>query len=1388
MVIGSCNNKKKNLSCCLSQNCMTSLQYPPSSQSMHAIPRHISTSAVCIGKKDTRQHTNISRLPSTHKQDHDIKMQELALSIQLLRDPKQYKEFMTMNGSNTNSKLLADAKMVMEYYANANAVLPLKGKDENRDPRKSLAIMSGPELCHLLMSNVILPHYAQGERVTAKQLQCILHLCFLTVQSLGKLCIKYNRQRGWSNKGNEEGIIHFGDLAEQLLRQLLNTPFTIIINQEPNTTNVNKVKGRMSKVTHLYNNTLNTWSCIAATSMNATLAKEAALRAERLLLDLATSRNRGKAQTFGNDGDDKKCTHEDAKASKDTTLTLLEYLKPDVVSFNTTINAWSKSGRFERNVHGRKVDLTTISAAERAEAILHLLQDLYDQSRDFEKNDDDDDCAILPDVLSYEAVIYAWSRAVDYPHAPVRATRVLEDMVERYYRAYAEDNVRSTTYLSKNPHRPPFPSRRTFSSVLNTWARSSSMTGSSGRNNERAGDEIIEQAEKMFSQMKKLGQGGYEQNNPDTISYNALLQVYTNQIENVLQRNEMPSSIGEAVGLFQRMVNILDEMDADNPANSGMKITQVDFQPDSTTYKLLLRSIVSIASKILSAKKYETSGAMSLDDCSQHASSFLQRMSHFPMQEFLHKQSMNDLFTLFLATNNLEGIKAAFTLLSMTKLGLKESKQITGDYLEALLETISGGTVQKRAPVAELVSAMEKYICNNLQKDFGIQPTTRMWNCLIEAYSKLASSHINYAWDADRILMHVLHKYKEALEAISNKNANSEHFQVARPNTFTFHSVLAAYAKACNKNELPNKSRMMSLERMEEIISIMEDMNKEKQKIQSTVDVQVINYTALVTPNTKTYNVLLSAYDNSMKYIKDMNNAIHMFGKAEKVVKNMSKNVITGQNTLAKPDNYTYAILLGILAKTKSSNAPGKAREILNTALDVGLDKFDTIIVNNVMNIISSRENCSKDLLEMFQQLESESFVCKSGKIKPDKFTYSIVMSSLANEGTIDAAKSVETLYSRMLDKFKAEKHVREARKIQPDIYCYNAIIKAWSNIHTTESLMRAEIHLDRLLTTRSSVEPDSSSFSVVIHGHSKRLEPNAAADCERVLDKKEKYQQQNQRILINVDDYRITAQKYRKEFNPQGCRRILERLLRIMKEDQSSNFTNTHQLTSVFNTVMESYFESSTENASSKVQEIFDLMDVQGLATPDRISYSILMKSYANNDLPLDSLRTIDEILEKFLSGNKLSTKVRPEQTAVLFNILFQACNLSPPFTSANSVTIAFKRFNQMTSSDSKLKPTQDTYEHMFAICKNHIQNESKRYELLKQLLQKCCADGQLSEKALSVLRDAMPIDQFDEVVSVILGRKMNARCDVQITDFPQSCRQNVLECNDTTKGIGCS
>lgn len=411
-------------------------------------------------------------------------IQELALRIQSLRDSKVYSQYLDTHKTKVNNELIGDTIKIINSYAESKSHIPLSQVSQDSIP----LLLSGPEFCHSLMTSVILPHFANQERITGRQMDGVLYCTFRTIQSLGRLCLQRNNELK-NEKGNyqDSGNMRIGYLAENILRQLLNTPFPKVYTESRVGTG-----NQLRKVDYLYNNTLNTWSNIAASERNPLAAKAAAQQAERLLLDLILS---GRDSTPIDNGDSDKGT-------------FLMSLKPDIVSFNTTIKSWSKSGRFQMD-NGKKVDVTSVLAAERSEAMLRLLIDVYEQSKAL---GEDSDC-ISPNRMSYEHVIQAWSRAID-SEAPQRASKILDEMIERYNKTYLESN----DPVIDHENRPPFPSRQTFSSVLTTLARSSLLSS-------KDMNDVIRDAEALFKRMKRLGDKGFDINKPDTIAYNALLQV-----------------------------------------------------------------------------------------------------------------------------------------------------------------------------------------------------------------------------------------------------------------------------------------------------------------------------------------------------------------------------------------------------------------------------------------------------------------------------------------------------------------------------------------------------------------------------------------------------------------------------------------------------------------------------------------------------------------------------------------------------------------------------------------------------------------------------------------------------------------------------------------------
>ena len=142
--------------------------------------------------------------------------------------------------------------------------------------------------------------------------------------------------------------------------------------------------------------------------------------------------------------------------------------KPNNSSFNIVMNAWSKSG--------------SKNAAERANHIL-------DSMIEFSKEIGDD--SISPDTVSFTCVIDALSRSRE-PDAPRRAEKLLSQMYE----------------LKNAP-----PNKVTFNSVINAWSRSAEK-GAALR------------AEKILIQMEELGKNGKSGIRPDSITFSSVINAW----------------------------------------------------------------------------------------------------------------------------------------------------------------------------------------------------------------------------------------------------------------------------------------------------------------------------------------------------------------------------------------------------------------------------------------------------------------------------------------------------------------------------------------------------------------------------------------------------------------------------------------------------------------------------------------------------------------------------------------------------------------------------------------------------------------------------------------------------------------------------------------------
>jgi pentatricopeptide repeat protein len=205
-------------------------------------------------------------------------------------------------------------------------------------------------------------------------------------------------------------------------------------------------------------------------------------------------------------------------------------IQPDTCSFNSVIHAYANFGK------------NTLGAPDRA----RRAEDLIRQMERLHKSGDGN---VKPDVVSYSAVVNAYSKAAPEDiSCATRAMEILQRMEELY--EGGDKDVK--------------PNLRTYTSVINAFARIGAP----------------EVADDLLSKMKKSHESGDISLKPDTVCYSSVLDAYAKKggEECALRAEEL---LNEMIGLY----------------NSGDN----DVKPNTQTY----RSVISALGRSKQARAAE---------------------------------------------------------------------------------------------------------------------------------------------------------------------------------------------------------------------------------------------------------------------------------------------------------------------------------------------------------------------------------------------------------------------------------------------------------------------------------------------------------------------------------------------------------------------------------------------------------------------------------------------------------------------------------------------------------------------------------------------------------------------------------------------------------------
>lgn len=169
-------------------------------------------------------------------------------------------------------------------------------------------------------------------------------------------------------------------------------------------------------------------------------------------------------------------------------------------------------------------------------------------------------------------------------------------------------------------------------------------------------------------------------------------------------------------------------------------------------------------------------------------------------------------------------------------------------------------------------------------------------------------------------------------------------------------------------------------------------------------------------------------------------------------------------------------------------------------------------------------------------------------------------------------------------------------------------------------------------------------------------------------------------------------------------------------------------------------------------------------------------MNAHAQSRSP-NSVLMVNSFLDKIIENDEGDIK----PTIHFFNILFKACELSPPSQNdeakSNPVQIAFQKFRKIQDSNAyNIDISHVTYNHIFAICNKHIHKDNrKREDIVLSLLEKCCGEGKLSPKGLQLCKESISRERFVDFLNKMSGKR-GITIDVTYRDIPREWKRNAL------------
>mmetsp|Transcript_26960 Transcript_26960/g.64347 ORF Transcript_26960/g.64347 Transcript_26960/m.64347 type:complete len:1026 (-) Transcript_26960:36-3113(-) len=463
-----------------------------------------------------------------------------------------------------------------------------------------------------------------------------------------------------------------------------------------------------------------------------------------------------------------------------------------------------------------------------------------------------------------------------------------------------------------------------------------------------------------------------------------------------------------------------------------------------------------------------------------------------------------------------------------------------------------------------------------------------------------------------------------------------------------------------------------------------------------------------------TYSTAMSAWAKSgMK--------THAVARVEDLLMKMEQDGL-------EPNHVVVNVMMRAWILSRNPNASQRTAELLEYLESPNSTaRPDLMTYNNHIQALTLSPNNAKEAEELLKSLIERS---KNGEtyLRPNTYSFNVVINAWSESRDYEAAWNAVKLLRQMIYRKDCP---------NPDTFSFNQVLKALSRSRRPQSARLAE----QLLTTMEegcgtklfkNAKPDVASYTSTIVALSRSNEANAAERGEAVLSKA---RAANVKPTTHMYNALITLWG-KAGRGTYGARRA-EQLLREMKARGVTPNTIS------YNTVMDSWSRSGTRCCGNKAEGYLELLLSDKSVKPDKVSFNTCLNALSrshNQGKAQRALRLLRRMIRLFESGQ---TGARPD------------------VVSYTSVLNAAKRSNRSIDQTQRVRnlytarhtlhelrksrwdhPNEHSYTTFIQACYGLSDDGGVFREILEDVWELCCQDGQVGPQVLSVVNRIAPPD----------------------------------------------